>query len=50
MTAFRAGISLAMVAKAYGCRCFIALPDDAATEKAELLTALGGLLHALHAL
>ena len=37
----RAGISLAMVAKAYGCRCFIALPDDAAAEKAQLLTALG---------
>lgn len=37
----RAGISLAMVARAYGCRCFIALPDDAAAEKAQLLQALG---------
>ncbi|KAK9853872.1 hypothetical protein WJX84_007311 [Apatococcus fuscideae] len=40
-TAGSTGISLAMVAKAYGCRCFIALPDDAAAEKAQLLTALG---------
>ena len=32
-----AGISLAMVAAAYGCRCFIAMPDDAAAEKANML-------------
>eukprot|EP00850_Spirogloea_muscicola_P008767 SM000047S16906 [mRNA] locus=s47:658701:661877:- [translate_table: standard] len=35
------GISLAAVALAYGCRCFVAMPDDAAAEKAELLVALG---------
>jgi hypothetical protein len=29
------------VASAIGCRCFIAIPDDAAIEKAQLLTALG---------
>lgn len=29
------------VAAAYGCRCFIAMPDDAAVEKAEILRALG---------
>lgn len=30
-----------MVAAAYGCRCFIAMPDDAAIEKAQMLQALG---------
>lgn len=40
-TAGSTGVSLAMVAAAYGCRCFIAMPDDAAIEKAELLQALG---------
>ena len=30
-----------MVAAAYGCRCFIAMPDDAAIEKAQMLEALG---------
>lgn len=29
------------VAAAYGCRCFIALPDDAAIEKSLILRALG---------
>jgi cysteine synthase len=33
----------AQVAAAYGCRCFIAMPDDAAIEKAQLLQALGEL-------
>lgn len=31
----------AQVASALGCRCFIAMPDDAAIEKAQLLQALG---------
>lgn len=35
------GISLAMVAAAEGCRCHIAMPDDAALEKSQLLAALG---------
>eukprot|EP00897_Mesotaenium_endlicherianum_P000913 jgi/Mesen1/10822/ME000093S10342 len=35
------GVSLAMVAAAVGCRCFVALPDDAAEEKAHMLAALG---------
>ena len=30
-----------MVAAAYGCRCHIAMPDDAALEKSQLLSALG---------
>ena len=30
------------VAAAVGCRCFIAMPDDAAIEKALILRALGG--------
>jgi cysteine synthase len=29
------------VASALGCRCFIAMPDDAAIEKANILTAMG---------
>lgn len=40
-TAGSTGVSLAMVAAAYGCHCFIAMPDDAAIEKAQLLQALG---------
>ncbi len=35
------GISLALVARAFGCRCFVALPDDAANEKAEMMESLG---------
>ncbi|KAI3433760.1 hypothetical protein D9Q98_003567 [Chlorella vulgaris] len=35
------GVSLAMCAAAYGCRVFIAMPDDAAIEKAQMLQALG---------
>ena len=35
------GVSLAMVAAARGLRCFIAMPDDAAAEKVDLLRALG---------
>ncbi|MCO5591560.1 hypothetical protein L7F22_045547 [Adiantum nelumboides] len=34
-------ISLAMVASAYGCRCHVVIPDDAAVEKAQILEALG---------
>ena len=36
-----AGVSLAMIARAYGCRCHVAMPDDAAQEKSLLLEALG---------
>ncbi|PSC75522.1 cysteine synthase 2 [Micractinium conductrix] len=35
------GVSLAMCAAAFGCRAFIAMPDDAAIEKAQMLEALG---------
>lgn len=35
------GVSLAMMAAACGCRCRIAMPDDAAAEKAQILEALG---------
>ena len=35
------GISLAMLARAYGCSCYIAMPDDAAEEKSIMLQALG---------
>ncbi len=31
-----------MVAAAAGVRCFIAMPDDAAVEKSQMLEALGG--------
>lgn len=34
-------ISLATVAPAYGCRCHVVIPDDAALEKAQILEALG---------
>mgnify|MGYP002395359127 CR=1 FL=1 len=30
-----------MVSAAFGCKCFIAMPDDAAIEKAQMLEALG---------
>jgi len=40
-TAGSTGVSLATVAAASGCRCFVALPDDAALEKSRLLRALG---------
>ncbi|CAI5505017.1 unnamed protein product [Closterium sp. Naga37s-1] len=35
------GVALALVAAAFGCRCFVAMPDDAAVEKAEAMRALG---------
>ncbi|OAE18964.1 hypothetical protein AXG93_461s1050 [Marchantia polymorpha subsp. ruderalis] len=35
------GVSLAMVASAYGCKCHVVIPDDAAIEKAQNLEALG---------
>lgn len=34
-------ISLATVAPAYGCKCHVVIPDDAATEKSQILEALG---------
>ncbi|OIT00530.1 PREDICTED: cysteine synthase 2 [Nicotiana attenuata] len=34
-------ISLATVAPAYGCRCHVVIPDDAALEKSQILEALG---------
>lgn len=34
-------ISLATVAPAYGCKCHVVIPDDAAIEKAQILEALG---------
>ncbi|KAK1406950.1 hypothetical protein QVD17_38560 [Tagetes erecta] len=34
-------ISLATVAPAYGCKCHVVIPDDAAIEKSEILEALG---------
>ena len=36
-----------MVAAAAGCRCAIALPDDAAAEKAQLLACLGASVRAV---
>ena len=36
-TAGSTGVSLAMLAPAEGCRCYIAMPDDAAQEKATML-------------
>jgi len=30
------------VAAAHNCRCFIAMPDDAAVEKVDILRAMGG--------
>lgn len=40
-TAGSTGVSLAMVAAAVGCRCQIFMPDDAAIEKSEELSARG---------
>lgn len=40
-TAGSTGVSLAMIAHAYGCQCHIAMPDDAAQEKGLMLEALG---------
>ena len=37
-TAGSTGISLAMMAQAAGCKCFIAMPDDAAEEKSQILS------------
>ncbi|GLJ07163.1 hypothetical protein SUGI_0060170 [Cryptomeria japonica] len=34
-------VSLATVAPAYGCKCHVVIPDDAAIEKAQILEALG---------
>ncbi|KAI3686130.1 hypothetical protein L1987_79802 [Smallanthus sonchifolius] len=34
-------ISLAIVAPAYGCKCHVVIPDDAAIEKSQILEALG---------
>ncbi|CAI6006853.1 unnamed protein product, partial [Closterium sp. NIES-64] len=42
------GVALALVAAAFGCRCFVAMPDDAAVEKAEAMRALGAEVGALH--
>lgn len=40
-TAGSTGVSLAMVASALGCKAHLALPDDAALEKSQLMTAYG---------
>lgn len=40
-TAGSTGVSLAMVAKAMGLKCFVAMPDDAALEKSVLVEAYG---------
>lgn len=40
-TAGSTGISLALCARAAGCSAFVAMPDDAALEKSELLRTLG---------
>ncbi len=37
-----------MIAHAYGCRCHIAMPDDAAQEKGLMLEALGNCLQQSH--
>ena len=36
-TAGSTGVSLAMISASMGCRCFIAMPDDAAIEKVNML-------------
>ncbi len=41
-TAGSTGISLALVAPAFGVRCHVVMPDDAADEKAATIRALGG--------
>ena len=40
-TAGSTGVSVAMVANALGCEAFLSLPDDAATEKTQLMRAFG---------
>ena len=40
-TAGSTGVSLAMVAGALGCRAYLALPDDAALEKSQMMAAYG---------
>ena len=40
-TAGSTGVSLAMVAGALGCKAYLALPDDAALEKSQLMAAYG---------
>lgn len=40
-TAGSTGVSLAMVAAAFGCKAHLALPDDAALEKSQLMAAYG---------
>ena len=40
-TAGSTGVSLAMVCKALGVECFVAMPDDAAKEKSALVEAYG---------
>ncbi|PNT77870.1 hypothetical protein BRADI_1g69840v3 [Brachypodium distachyon] len=37
-------ISLATVAPAYGCRCHVVIPDDAAVEKSQIIEALGAIV------
>lgn len=37
-------VSLATVAPAYGCKCHVVIPDDAATEKAQIIEALGAIV------
>nr|POE87199.1 cysteine synthase 2 [Quercus suber] len=34
-------ISLATVASAYGCKCHVVIPDDAAIEKSQIIESLG---------
>lgn len=36
-TAGSTGVSLALMAQAATCKCFIAIPDDAAAEKSQIL-------------
>ncbi|XP_020591126.1 cysteine synthase 2 [Phalaenopsis equestris] len=37
-------ISIATVAPAYGCKCHVVIPDDAAAEKAQIIEALGAIV------
>ncbi|KAG2553784.1 hypothetical protein PVAP13_9KG621800 [Panicum virgatum] len=41
-------ISLATVAPAYGCRCHVVIPDDAAIEKSQIIEALGATVERVH--
>ena len=41
---------LFQVAASYGCRCFIVMPDDAAIEKANILSAMGEVWGTCHQL